>query len=80
MKSLLILLGLYWASVPPAEGQKVVLTDLPNPINNPHVKSCYIGSEGTVKKVYEDGSFDLSLSSGATLIVNQCYLFETISI
>lgn len=56
---------------PPQEGSYIRITWLPNPRNNPEERSCYIGSEGVVRKVFEDGGFDLTMPTGASLVVTQ---------
>lgn len=63
---------------PPPIFSRVEITWLPNPINNSTEKSCYIGSVGTVRKVYEDGSFDLQYDSGAISIVHDKYRYKII--
>lgn len=60
----------------PAVEHYIKLTWLPNPINNPQSKSCFIGQVGLVTKVYPDGSFDLKIESGAKLFVHNKYKFE----
>jgi hypothetical protein len=60
----------------PEEGDKVEITWLPNPRNNPRSINCYIGSTGVVDKVKKDGAFDLKMESGATLIVHTNYKFK----
>lgn len=61
----------------PVNGQFIRLTWLPEPKNGwpnqPREKNCYIGSEGIVEDMKEDGSFFLRMSSGATLVVGTKY-------
>lgn len=63
----------------PELGERIVLTDLPNPRNHPYTKSCYIGSMGFVSHVAPDGSIDLEFESGATLIVGRNYKYTKIT-
>jgi hypothetical protein len=65
-------------TAPPELGQRVEITWLPNPVNNPREKSCYIGSVGTVRCVYEDGSFDLQYDSGGWLMVGSEHKYRAI--
>ncbi len=60
---------------PPKEGSKIRITWLPNPINHPFTKSCYIGGEGTVRDLKKDGSFNLEYENGGTLIVHAEYRY-----
>lgn len=64
----------------PMEDHWIEITGLPNPVNNPAVRSCYIGHRGIVKKVYPDSSFDLNINgTGSTLIVTGKYKFKYIN-
>lgn len=64
----------------PMEGHWIEITWLPNPVNNPAERSCYIGHKGIVKKVYPDGRFDLTINGdGATLMVTRGYKFKYIT-
>ena len=56
----------------PKNGDHIKLTWLPNPINNPDVKSCYIGCSGIVEDMCENGEFVLNMKSGL-LIVSREY-------
>lgn len=62
----------------PNVGDRIVITDLPNPRNNPFTKSCYIGSLGIVDQTFDDGSFNLRYKNGGILIVGRKYKFITI--
>lgn len=58
-----------WQKSLPNDGDKIKLTWVPNPVNNPREKSCYIGTEGFVFDMDKNtGSFRLRMQSGATLI------------
>lgn len=64
----------------PMEDHWIEITWLPNPVNNPAVRSCYIGHKGIAKNVQPDGSFDLNINgSGSTLIVSKGYKFKYIT-
>lgn len=54
----------------PEEDEWIEITYLPNPINNPHEKSCYIGTKGIVKDKGIDGSFMLKMHESGWLIVH----------
>jgi hypothetical protein len=60
----------------PKNGDFIRLTWLPDPKNGwpgePTPKNCYIGSEGIVEDMKEDGSFTLRME-GAILIVHNKY-------
>lgn len=59
----------------PELGDEIELTWLPNPRNNPHVKSCYIGTKGTVEAADRDGIY-LRLETGAHLIVDGKFKYK----
>jgi len=64
----------------PMKGHWIEITWLPNPVNNPATRSCYIGHKGVVKDVYPDGSFNLTINGdGATLTVSTAYKFKYIN-
>ncbi len=63
---------------PPTFGQRIEITWLPNTEKHPKIKNSYIGSIGTVRKVYEDGSFDLSFDYGGMLMVGKQYRYKVI--
>lgn len=63
-------------NVPPSLGRKIRLTWLPKNNAWPY-KNTYIGSEGEVKAVHEDGSFDLWMGT-AWLTVGTKYRYEYI--
>lgn len=63
----------------PIEGSVIKLTWLPNPRNNRSSKSCFIGEIGVVDQVGEDGSFHMTLKSGAGLTIpDKRYRYELI--
>lgn len=58
----------------PKEGNRILLTWLPNPRNNPLDKSIYIGCSSIVKDLYNNG-FILDMGGGL-LIVNKKFRFK----
>jgi hypothetical protein len=56
-------------------GDKIIITWLPNPRNHPYTKNCYIGSEGIVEDLNKEG-FTLRMENGARLIVGKKYSFK----
>ena len=63
-----------WFYSLPKNGDKIKLTWLPNPINNPSVENCYIGSEGIVQDMdstpLTDGSFVLKMETAFLVSIN----------
>ena len=68
--------------IPPEKGRWIKLIDLANPINNPSVKSCWIGVKGIVKENYLDGTFDLTINGdgGTLLVLDTKYKFEYLEV
>lgn len=64
-----------WYSLLPKNGDFIRLVNLPNPINNPKSKSCYIGYSGVVQDMDGDGNFVL-FDGKSVLIHNSSKGFE----
>jgi hypothetical protein len=56
----------------PREGKRIKITWLPD---NRLAKNCYIGSEGVVEKINEDGSFHLNMGKSHLIVTNSRYKF-----
>ena len=69
--------GLFKQRTPVVE-QRVKLTWLPNPTNKPKEKNIYIGTEGTVRCVYPDGSFDLQMDESVFVMVGNRYKYKVV--
>jgi hypothetical protein len=62
----------------PNKGDLIRLTWLPNPKNNPSVRSAYIGSIGVVEDLAPDGSLCLRMENSMLVAGNE-YKFERLS-
>jgi len=59
-----------WYSLLPKNGDLIQLVELPNPINNPSIKSCYIGEIGVVELLI-DGNFALHTGTSEIIVNSQ---------
>lgn len=69
-----------WESLLPDNGDRIKLTWLPNPINNPTEKNAYIGMEGVVCDMNKiDGTFSLMCDTCRLVCLNGTFNYEKIN-
>lgn len=58
----------------------IEITWLPDIVNDPAKRRCYIGHRGIVTEVYSDGTFELNINgNGTILLVDREYKFDYIN-